>query len=88
MYFSYTGAKLRKKEGEKILLFIFGFKICVVVFNRIMCCYAETGDLVISRVFSPGNSGLWGWDLQRVERGSGMVHGDGRGLVTGYTANG
>ena len=42
-----------KKEGEKILLSIFGFKICVVVFNQIMCCYAETKKLVISRAFFP-----------------------------------
>ena len=58
-----------KKEGEKILLSIFGFKICVVVFNRIMCCYAETKDLVISRVFSPGDFRLRGWGLQEEWKG-------------------
>ncbi len=40
MYFSYTGAKLRKKGGKKDTFTIFGFKICVVVFNPTMCCYA------------------------------------------------
>ena len=58
-----------KKEGGKILLSIFGFKICVVVFNRIMCCYAETKDLVISRVFSPGDFRLRGWGLQEEWKG-------------------
>lgn len=48
MYFSYTGAKLRKKGGKKETFAIFGFKICAVVFNSRMCCNVETENLIIS----------------------------------------